>query len=62
MDEEEFEMMMHYFPSLRRKLKITCAKKKSFWVGSVFQKRKRLGEYNQLLMESRLGDRLYFFK
>ena len=44
MDEEEFEMM-YYFLSLRRKLKINCAKKRRFWVRSILQKRKRLGEY-----------------
>ena len=44
MDEEEFEMM-YYFLSLRRKPKINCAKKRRFWVRSILQKRKRLGEY-----------------
>ena len=62
MDEEEFEMMMYYFLFLRRKPKINCAKKRRFCVRSIFQKRKRLGEYNQLLMELRPGDREYFFK
>ena len=62
MDEEEFEMMMYYFLFLRRKPKTNCAKKRRFWVRSIFQKRKRLGEYNQLLMELRPGDREYFFK
>ena len=62
MDEEEFEMMMYYFLLLPRKPKINCAKKRKFWVRSIFQKRKRLGEYNQLFMELRLEYREYFFK
>ena len=57
MDEEELEIMMYYFMFLRRKPKINCAKKRRFWARSIFQKRKRLGKYNQLFMELRLGDR-----
>ena len=44
MDEEKFEMMMYYFLFHRRKPKINCPKKRRFWVRSIFQKRKRLGE------------------
>ena len=43
MDEEEFEMMIYYCLSLRRKPKINCAKKRRFWVRSILQKRKRIG-------------------
>ena len=39
MDEEEFEMMIYYFLSLRRKPKINCAKKRRFWVRSIKQKK-----------------------
>ena len=66
MDEEELEMMLYYFLFLRKK---NVLKKRGSWldhvrsvVRSIFQKKKRLGEYNQLFMELRLGDREYFFK
>ena len=42
MEEEEFEMIMYCFLFLRRKPKINCAKKRRFWVRSIFQKRKSL--------------------
>ena len=37
-------------------------KKRKFWVRSIYQRRKRLGEYHRLFQELKLGDREYFFR
>ena len=46
----------------RRRKRKRDYKRKRFWVRSIFQRRKKQGEYHNLVQELRLGDREFYFR